>query len=103
MIRNGPKKIIFSSGKHGLLQMISNPINERCETLVRVGLDFLHGRHVLKLPGRAPKKKAQKKTIASLGCYTSKNEKKLKGFSFKEKSQTNVGWRLENQTLQSYR
>ena len=47
MIRNGPKQISTSGGL-GLLQMVSDLVTGRCESLVRIRLDHLHSRRVLK-------------------------------------------------------
>ena len=48
-IRNGPNRTISASGGLELLQMVSELVTGWCEALVRVGLDPLHNRRVLKL------------------------------------------------------
>ena len=47
-IHNRPKRTISINSKLERLQMILESVIGRCETLVRIGLDPVYNRHVLK-------------------------------------------------------
>ena len=57
MVRNKPKRIISTSGELTLWQMILELVIKQCETPVRVGLNPLHSRHILKPWARTNEKR----------------------------------------------